>query len=111
MKRSCSCYLVILLLAFAIQPLCTPASAQDTDGDGLLDLIDVPGFDPGATGEGRFVSKRIEDLDGANLLTNLRDLNLNSNRITSIERGDFDGLTNLQSLSSVRQSDREHRTW
>ena len=83
---------VLVLIVFA--PL---ASAQDTDGDGLHDLIDATGFDPGASGTVEFV-RVIEDLDGANLLTNVARLDLDFNQITSIESGDFEGLSNLQEL-------------
>lgn len=74
------------------------ACGQDSDGDGLLDVIDVKGFDPSMRGSLSLESKRIEDLDGINLLTNLKSLSLASNRITRIENGDLHGLANLQSL-------------
>jgi len=78
----------------------TPAIlAKDTDGDGLFDLMDVPGFDPSATGSVYFDKLGIQDLDGVNLLTNIDDLVLRENQITSIEPGDFQGLANLTSLS------------
>jgi Leucine-rich repeat (LRR) protein len=75
------------------------ALGADTDGDGLLDLIDVPGFNPNASGEVDFVNRGIQDLDGAKLLTNATRLNLRTNQITSIETGDFQGLNDLQTLS------------
>jgi Leucine-rich repeat (LRR) protein len=81
--------------------LCTVghfAFGADTDGDGLLDLIDVPGFNPNVSGEADFVNSGIQDLDGAKLLTNATGLNLRTNQITSIENGDFEGLNNLQTL-------------
>ena len=65
---------------------------------GLLDLIDVPGFDPNASGSRTSATDGIQDLDGANLLTNLQSLDLGGNQITSIESGDFEGLANLQTL-------------
>jgi insulin-like growth factor-binding protein complex acid labile subunit len=74
------------------------AYGADTDGDGLLDLIDVPGFNPNASGDVSFEDRRIQDLDGANLLTNATTLYLYRNQITSIESGDFQGLSNLQRL-------------
>ncbi|MEZ6103803.1 MAG: leucine-rich repeat domain-containing protein [Pirellulaceae bacterium] len=74
------------------------ATAIDTDGDGLLDLIDVPGFDPNAIGDVIFAGFGIQDLDGVNLLTKATSLSLNGNQITSVESGDFDGLTNLLEL-------------
>ncbi len=79
------------------------ASAQAfvNDNDGLLDVGEAPGFpaDPMAvTGELALRNKRIQDLDGTSLLTNLQSLDLHFNAITSIEAGDFEGLTNLQYL-------------
>ena len=78
------------------------ATAVDTDGDGLLDLIDVPGFDPAQTGIGSFNRQQIQDLDGAALLKNLETLSLRLNPITSLEAGDFQGLGNLQTLDLFR---------
>ena len=75
------------------------AYGADTDGDGLLDLIDVPGFNPNASGYVQFNGRSIQDLDGANLLSNATELDLIFNQITSIENGDFQGLSNLQALS------------
>ena len=80
------------------------ASAQAfvNDNDGLLDVGEAPGFpaDPmAATGELSLDYRGIQDLDGTSLLTNLQTLDLSYNDITSIEAGDFDGLTNLQSLT------------
>ena len=76
-----------------------PAAAQiDTDGDGLLDLIDVPGFNPTAEGSASFIRRGVQDLDGTSQLTNLQTLELDYNQITSLEQGDFDGLSNLQTL-------------
>ena len=89
----------ILLIAIAIGVLISPASAVDTDGDGLLDLMDVEGFDPNKTGTATYVNDGIQDLDGVNQLTNVQRIRLWTNQITSIETGDFDGLTNLQWLS------------
>ena len=71
----------------------------DTDGDGLLDLLDVPGFDPSLTGDLGFYREGIEDLDGANQLTKATDLNLGSNRISNIDAGDFAELADLKWLS------------
>ena len=68
------------------------AYGADTDGDGLLDLIDVPGFNRNASGDGFFGSLGIQDLDGANLLTNATELTLYDNLVTSLENGDFQGL-------------------
>ena len=79
----------------------TPSAVAqvDTDGDGLLDVLDVEEFDPNASGTLRLIGLGIQDLDGANLLTNLQELFLDINRIRSIESGDFDGLANLQDLT------------
>jgi Leucine-rich repeat (LRR) protein len=74
------------------------ALSADTDGDGLLDVIDVAGFDANASGEVVFGGRGIQDLDGANLLANATSLHLFNNRITSLENGNFQGLTNLQTL-------------
>ncbi|MEZ6097981.1 MAG: leucine-rich repeat domain-containing protein [Pirellulaceae bacterium] len=107
-------FLVLLSLL-----LSCPAFAVDTDGDGLLDLIDVPGFNPSAAGVVSFQRLGIEDLDGANLLTEahtlllsdnrlatvpdhafdrLVQLGLSNNQLTHLEKGDFTGLTNLPVL-------------
>ncbi len=80
----------------------SPGQELDTDGDGLLDLIDVDRFDrfrSDAHSVGVFSGLSIEDLDGSSLLTNLQELWLGGNQISSIESGDFEGLTNLQGLS------------
>ncbi len=77
-------------IAFSVIP--------DTDGDGLLDLVDTPTFDPSVSDIADFAQSGIEDLDGANQLTDVRELLLGENKITRIEEGDFRGLTNLQTL-------------
>ena len=51
---------ILFLTLCAVIPLllASPAIAQkDTDGDGLLDLIDVRGFDPDASGTATFGEK------------------------------------------------------
>jgi Leucine-rich repeat (LRR) protein len=75
--------------------------AADTDGDGLLDLVDAPGFQPSLM-QGDFSNAGIQDLDGANLLTIATSLDLHTNRITSIEGGDLAGLHDLVSLALGR---------
>ncbi|MCA9168028.1 MAG: leucine-rich repeat domain-containing protein, partial [Planctomycetales bacterium] len=97
MRNHC---LAVAFLAFAAAAslLISPVGAVDTDGDGLLDLIDVPGFNPSAGATPDFSDRGIQDLDGANLLTNLQSLFLAFNQITSIDSGDFDGLDNLHDL-------------
>ena len=80
-------------IAIALVLLISSVHAVDSDGDGLLDVIDAPEFDASATGRFlRLRSKGIEDLDGTNLLTNVVQLHLNNNRITDVENGDFLGL-------------------
>jgi hypothetical protein len=74
------------------------ALGADTDGDGRLDLVDVPSFNPNATGILDFFGMMIQDLDGANQLTNAQELLLHDNQITGLENGDFQGLSNLQTL-------------
>ena len=72
------------------------------DNDGLLDVGEAPGFprDPAAaTGELYLHQQGLQDLDGTRLLVNLESLSLRDNKeLTSIERGDFEGLTKLQEL-------------
>ena len=85
------------------QPVVVSVSkAADTDGDGRLDLIDVDGFNPNATGNAFFEERGIQDLDGAKLLAQLRFLSLTDNEIDGIDNGDFEGLTELESLSLAR---------
>lgn len=94
--------LCALLLLFS----CQVAHAADTDGDGLLDLIDVPGFDPNSPiihpslpGPSFFFdNSRIQDLDGASLLTKGVLVTFFNNQVASIENGDFAGLTNMKEL-------------
>ena len=75
----------MLLILFASLVCVSPTFAQvDTDGDGLLDLMDVPGFNPNAS-EVYYVRKRIQDLDGAGQLTNAIWLDLYGNQIRSLE--------------------------
>lgn len=87
-----------LFVAILLGVLCPGAYGVDTDGDGLLDLIDVPGFDPSATGFVDYGYHGIQDLDGANLFVNAKELLLHCNQITNIESGQFDGLGDLQGL-------------
>lgn len=73
----------------------------DTDGDGRLDVLDTPGFDavPNELGRASFYQLGIQDLDGLNQLISASAVSLSTNSIASVERGDFDGLTNLETLS------------
>ena len=90
LARLLTCFGILVIFPFS-------ATAADTDGDGLLDLIDAPGFDP--TAESVFLGfKGIEDLDGVSQLVNASVIRLDSNAITRIEEGDFEGLSKLQEL-------------
>lgn len=86
--------ILTLLLCFE----CRLMLAADVDGDGLLDLMEVSGFDPNASEIVYHDRRGIQDLDGAALLTNATWLYLESNQITSIENRDFQGLANLVSI-------------
>jgi hypothetical protein len=88
----------LFLLAMLLCAVGQVAFGVDTDGDGLLDLSDVSGFNPNATGGIDYCCRGIQDLDGAKLLTNAQGLSLHGNQITSIENGDFQGLDNLRDL-------------
>ena len=83
-----ACFMILLFVA----PV---AKAGDTDSDGLLDLMDVPGFPERGSS---YESLGVKDLDGANQLSSLTELCLDDNQITSIEAGDFEGLSSLTSL-------------
>lgn len=85
-------------MVIALLLLFSTSGVADTDGDGLLDLVDVPGFDPNVWGAKGYNDLGIQDLDGANLLTNVDGLYLRQNRVTSIESGDFEGVPQLQTL-------------
>ena len=80
-------FCVSWLLSISLTP--NIIAQVDTDGDGLLDVVDATGFDPVATGALRLIELGIQDLDGASLLTGLQELLLDNNRITSVEPGDF----------------------
>jgi hypothetical protein len=79
------------------------AYGADADGDGLLDVIDVAGFDANASGNVGFQGRGIQDIDGTNLLANAKELDLGRNQITGLESGDFQGLSNLQELNRCEQ--------
>ena len=67
--------------------------AADTDNDGLLDVVDAPGYDIRATGTLIMNGLGIEDLDGVSeLSSDLLKLYLGDNEITSIDAGDLTGL-------------------
>lgn len=98
-------YRILLLLTVCVAMSLSAASvatAVDTDGDGLLDLMDLDGadcrFDPHISGTAAFEECGIQDLDGASELSNVQELDVFGNQITSIESGDFDGLNNLEYL-------------
>lgn len=72
----------------------------DSDGDGQLDLLDTPGFDVLAR-QANYSDRPsfgIQDLDGANQLTQATELHLAMNQIGNVEPGDFEGLDLLESL-------------
>jgi len=81
-----------ILFATLLCLSCHVAYAVDTDGDGLLDLVDTPGFDPAATGDIDYCCRHIQDLDGANLLVDATTISLSGNQIANIENGDFEDL-------------------
>lgn len=90
-------YLIILSACVSALTFVSMAAA-DSDLDGLLDLVDAPGFDPLARERLSFTARGIEDLDGAAQLTQLQILGLGFNSIKSIERNDFKGLESLRYL-------------
>ena len=93
------CALVSMLLV----PVVGVYAQQDTDGDGLLDAVDVNGFIH-QQGTVRMNGRGLEDLDGLSQVPNLPSLDsitgldLSGNSIKSIEAGDFSGFDNLQEL-------------
>ena len=91
-------YVGVVLYVLSLLVYAPRAGAVDTDGDGLLDLLDLPGFDPDSSQDIDFWRAGIQDLDGATLLVNTTNLSLEGNEISSIELGDFAGLGNLQTL-------------
>ncbi|MCP4192153.1 MAG: leucine-rich repeat domain-containing protein [Planctomycetaceae bacterium] len=66
----------------------------DTDGDGLLDLIEAPRFSSPTD----YRNQGIEDLDGASQLSSLTTLDLTGNQITSIDAGDIQGPSSLKAV-------------
>jgi len=87
MKRVC-----VLLILSASLACVSPAVAQvDTDNDGLLDVMELPGF----PSDIEFAA--VEDLDGVNIFTNADELILQGNQLR-IESGDFETLSNLRQL-------------
>lgn len=96
-------FVSILCLLFATLGSDSQAKAFVNDNDGLLDVGEAQGFpdDPAATtGELLLYLQGIEDLDGTSLLTGLQSFNLEENNISSIESGEFGGLT-LNETSTV----------
>ena len=77
------------------------AIAFDTDGQGLLVLIDVPGFDPTDSDTAHFGGLGIEELDGTNLLLDMRDLEFDHNQVASVEPGDLHGLSKSRMAVSL----------
>ena len=109
----------VLLLGGAICGGAVHAQAFVNDNDGLLDVGESPLFPAAphlATGVLDLTAPHgggpIEDLDGVSLLTNVEELKLRHNLISSVEPGDFISLPNLRSLelshnsiTSVEQGD------
>ena len=77
---------------------CVAVVEGDLDCDGLLDLREVSGFDPNASGDVNFDELGLEDLDGVNSLTNVMSLSFFLNKIANLDAGEFAGLTNLRRL-------------
>ena len=65
MKLSLSILDFVVLFCFV-----SHAVAVDTDGDGRLDVMDVPAFDPSSSNY-QYRDRGIEDLDGVNQLADL----------------------------------------
>ena len=100
-ESRCGSVMKLLYVSAFITVLATAATAvaqTDTDGDGLLDVLDVDGFDPDASDSANLDDKGIEDLDGVSQLTKASQINLNGNKLTVIDDGEFDGLTSLEEL-------------
>lgn len=102
------CRRSLIIFLACVVPLGTSSFAfADSDLDGLLDLVDVGGFDPDATERLSFTARGIEDLDGADQLTQLQILGLGFNAIESIDRDDFVGLDSLRYLYLFNNGIRE----
>ncbi|MCP4189022.1 MAG: hypothetical protein GY768_00175 [Planctomycetaceae bacterium] len=69
-----------LLACFIILLFVAPV-AKAADGDGLLDLMDLPGFPERGSS---YESLGVKDLDGANQLSSLTELCLDDNQITEL---------------------------
>ena len=94
----------VIALAITIPCRATRAQAFINDNDGLLDVGEAADFprDPADFSmDGRtllFSNHGIEDLDGLSLLSDALEIELRNNHISSIESGDFDGLSALRVL-------------
>ena len=85
-RFACPCLVAVLLVSSGLR-------AADTDGDGLLDALDVSRYDTSASPTLVLNSLGIQDLDGLNQLSpDLRSLYVGDNQITEIEVGDLMGL-------------------
>lgn len=79
---------VLLVLAGS----CSFTLAMDTDGDGLLDLLDASRYDPMTVGAVVMSGQGIEDLDGASAYGDeVTEIHLGANLVQSIDVGDFTG--------------------
>lgn len=94
MRSTASWLFFTLVVATSLSHSCF---AQDTDDDGLVDVIDVEGSIL-PNGLWDFDDRGIQDLDGVTLLSDVRRLRLRQNQIASIESGDFLGLDELVNL-------------
>ena len=94
-------YMAVFFLSAHLANHVASAQAFPNDNDGWLDVGEVAGFpaDPeNATGSLDLSQRRIRDLDGANLLTNLNSLDLSWNLIRRVESDDFNGMSKLNEL-------------
>ena len=83
----------LLLASYLLLYWVLPAIAVDSDNDGRLDVLDVPQYNPAATGTLVLDNLGIEDLDGVSELSpELLRLYLGNNQITKIDQGDLTGL-------------------
>ena len=104
------CALVSMLLV----PVVGVYAQQDTDGDGLLDAVDVNGFIR-QQGTVRMNERGLEDLDGLSQVPNLPSLDsitgldLSGNSITSIEAGDFFRIRQAAGTLVRPKSNHQHR--
>ncbi len=88
------CRKVPFLLALVVAIVATPSLlAVDLDGDGRVDIGEIPLFDP-FDPELILTDEGVEDLDGLKLVST-RLLDLAGNRIDQVEAGDFSDASSL----------------